>query len=75
MEQNGHLEETYSLKASKISDLTGLLFSGKGDSIFFKKSIKSEKETRSSYRRYKLLLLHCCFTSTVNIKGHVGTVS
>ena len=22
-----------------------------------------------------LLLLHCCFTSTVNIYGHVGTVS
>ena len=22
-----------------------------------------------------LLLLHCCFTSTVKIKGHVGTVS
>ena len=25
--------------------------------------------------RILLLLLHCCFTSTVNILGHVGTVS
>ena len=28
-----------------------------------------------SYMYHDLLLLCCCFTSTVNIYGHVGTVS
>ena len=37
--------------------------------------VKNGTEHGSTIILDLLLLLYCCFTSTVNIKGHVGTVS
>ena len=46
------MEEMYSRKSNKISDLAGLVSSGKGISIFEKQSVECENETRNSHGRF-----------------------